>query len=112
MKFAGRHPVPCKVVLDDVSAADLSGEAEEAFANALMDTHSGVADLSHVQGTSFDDYTASRRLLNVRYTAGRLEGGSCAAVTFDLHTPLNGQLRRGPSAIIPSSFLFIRRITV
>jgi hypothetical protein len=39
-RFAGRHPVPCKVVLDDVSAADLSGEAEEAFANAVR-THPG-----------------------------------------------------------------------
>ena len=59
----------------------------------VMDPHSGVADPSHVQGTSFDDYTASRRLLNVRYTAGprRLEGESCTAVTFDLHAPLNGR---------------------
>jgi hypothetical protein len=80
----------------------------------VMDLHSGVSDPSHVQGTSFEDYTAARRLLNVRYTAAprRLEGGSCTAVTFDLHAPLNGQLRRGPSVIIPSSLSFIWRITV
>ena len=70
----------------------------------VMDLHSGVSDPSHVQGTSFEDYTAARRLLNVRYTEvprRRLEGGSCTAVTFDLHAPLNGPLRRGPSVIIP-----------
>jgi hypothetical protein len=106
--FPGRHPVPCKVVLDGVAAADLSGEAEDAFAHAVMDMHSAVTDLSHIQGTSFDDYGSARRVLNVRHR--RLEGESSTVVTFDLHAPLNGRTpgdpcaRRTPRACTASSW--------